>query len=276
MTLAISLLTISTVSFLIATFMHSFAYGFFWSTLLHVVYYMIFGSGFLLPTSQVFVNYFWSAFLFSVAGYVLAIMLNIPALLNGAYYTQVFDKDFKKSRVQVAVRSGDKLKTFGKFLVTILIIAVGHIVYELNVSGFPKWAGGIILIALIPVAWFLAFYLLFRTEDNKRTALFNSNNPNGEVLSIAFHMTISQAIYALAYIIFQAIDCPNWDEKAPTVTDGECGIFIDGQWYFYSSLIAGGVILVYAIVVGIASRGYTTKEEMDSRAEYSPLKQNLA
>lgn len=271
MALAISLLTISSVSFLIAAFMHNFAYGLFWSTLLHVVHFMVFGSGYILPFEQVWTNYFWSGLLFALAGWILAVMLKIPAFLNGAYYGQVFDSEFaKKKGVTYTSESGDKWKTFGKFLVTILIIAVAHIVYELNVSGFPKWGGGIVLFVLDIVAW-IVFYFLFRSDE--KTVLFNSSDPKAEVRTIMFNMIVLQSIYNLTYFIFQAVDCPNWSSNSPNVYAGdECALFYDKQWYFWVSLIVGGFALIWAIAVGMYARGRSPGGDEDVNASYKPLK----
>ena len=267
MALAISLLTISTVSFLIATFMHNFAYGLFWSTLLHVVHFMVFGSGYILPFAQVWTDYFWSSLLFALAGWILAVMMKIPALFNGSYYGQVFDTSFaKKKGVIYTPESGDKWKTFGKFLVTVILIAAGHIVYELNISGFPKWAGGIVLVVMDILAW-VAFYFLFKSDE--KTVLFNSDDPKAEVRTIVFNMIVLQLIYVLTYFIFQAVDCPHWSDNSPNIfAGGECITFYDKQWYFWVSLIVGGFSLIWAIAVGMFARGRSSGDK-----EYRPLKE---
>jgi len=279
MALAISLLTISTISFLVATFMHNFAYGVTWSLLLHVVHYMVFGSGYILPTSQIFVNYFWSTLVFGVAGWILAMLLRIPAFLNGAYYASVFSDDSAvRQRVKkqndkdgTTLKEESEWMIFGKFLIPLLLVGIGHIIYELNVDGFPKWAGGIVLVVLDIIAW-IAFYFLFRPADGEVTLLFNSPDPRAEVATISFNMAAATIIYALTYIIFQSIDCLHFASNAPNVyTDGECSIFYGDQWYFYASLIAGGFVIVWSVVVGFCSGGVGTPYGSTNQ-EYKPLR----
>ena len=275
MALAISLLTISTISFLVATFMHNFAYGVTWSLLLHVVHYMVFGSGYILPTSQIFVNYFWSTLVFGVAGWILAMLLRIPAFLNGAYYASVFPVDSAvRKRLEDdkrTLKDESEWMIFGKFLIPLLLIGIGHIIYELNVDGFPKWAGGIVLVVLDIIAW-IAFYFLFRPDDKHFTLLFNSSDPRAEVATISFNMAAATIIYALTYIIFQSIDCLHFASNAPNVyTDGECSIFYGDQWYFYASLIAGGFVIVWSVVVGFCAGG-VGNGYLSTNQEYKGLK----
>ena len=266
MAFAISLLTITTVSFLVATFMHNFSAGLFWASLLHIVHFMIFGAGYILPISQVWVNYFFSALVAAVAGWIFAILLRIPALLNGAYYGQVFTEEFAtKKGITPAPDSSERWKAFGKFILTLLIVAAGHIIYELNVSGFPKWAGSLFVVVLDIVAW-IVFYWLFRDSENQPSILFNSAEPNNEIKTISFNIAAAQLVFALPYLLFQIIDCTSWSENYPLIyTGGECVMFYQDQWYFYVSLISGGAVLVWAAVVGIYARGY------EKRAEYAPM-----
>jgi hypothetical protein len=276
MALAISILTISTIAFLISAFTHNFAYGTFFATLLHVVHYMIFGAGYILPTSQIIVNYFWATAVAAIAGWILAMMLKLPALLNGAYYMQVFNEQFAEKKGASRESAMERFQTFGKFLLVVVIIAGGHVIYELNVAGFPKWAGGLILLALDIIAW-VVFYFLFRPQEDERTVMFNTSEPRQEVSTITFNMIITTAVLMFVpYWIFQWVDCPSWSDNSPNVyLGGECGTFYGDQWYYYVNLISSGAVIIWSIIVGIYARSIDDKgnyERMSTGSPYRPMK----
>jgi hypothetical protein len=282
MVLELSLLTISSAAFYVAFFMHSFGWGFIVASILHVVWFMIHGAGFILPTDQVFVNYFWSALFFAVLGWVLALILKSPALLNGVYYRKVFSTDHhgrkhKEEDPDLPVEGNVKDdfsagKAFGKFLIPFLLLVAGHLVYELNISTFPKWVGGLILSLVIVLAWGL-FYVLFMDKNNQRSVMFNSRNPKREVATISFDVGLIMLLYSLAYWIFQVADCPGWSSNSPNVTLGsECDLFYDAQWYFLLSLLFAVGVVIWIFAIWMFVRG--TKKETDVAYEYKGLKQN--
>ncbi len=287
MVLAISLLTVSQGAFYVSFFMHNFGWGFLAAFIVHVVYFMIHGAGFILPTDQILVNYFWSTFFFAVLGWALAFILRSPALLNGIYYRKVFSKehharkhkekedpDYPDLPVEGKVKENySASRAFLKFLIPFLIVIAAHIVYELNIDGFPKWLGGLILSLVTLGAWVL-FFFLFRDKDNQRSVMFNSRDPNREVATIAFHLIIINVSYSLIYWIFQLADCGDWSGNAPNVTVGgtKCGLFIDDQWYFLISLLTGVGATIYIFVIWMVIRG--TRTHTDVAYEYKGLKTN--
>jgi len=278
MTLEISLLTYATAAFLISLWTGNFGYGVAITMIAEVAAYQIFGSGYFIPLEELYPFYFWGTFTWAVAGWALFLALHGRPFFSGRYYTRLANSADKMSSVY---------KVFGKILLVFGIQLAGHIVYELNVTTFPKWGGAICLGGAFAIAW-IVFYFVFRYDwlameqsaqtigQETESVKVVKNRTSLIVRTYTAAVAIPQAVMFLGYIIFQIVDCPHWSEHASLLpdrllTDGECHWFLTEQWYFGMVMITGGATLLTAIVLNWTLTKKTDRPASVVDARYQPL-----
>lgn len=179
------------------------------------------------------INWFFTSLLAGIVGSMMTLMFNWHPIMDGAHLSVIYRKDNKISFRKIG-------RILGELILVFLLFAGGHIVYELNVAGLPKWGGGIVGSALIAIGW-IVFAALFRRE----TDLFRAPPPG----SVGYHrFTRSEVmVYALFgalthFLYFTAYWIAAW--FWPTLSG-----WLNDQWYFYMSLILfGGIGIIMWIV----------------------------
>lgn len=173
-------------------------------------------------------NWFYTSLLAGIVGSMMTLMFDWHPIMDGAHLSMIYrNKDGSRASFRKIGR------VLGKLILVFLIFSGAHVIYELNVSGFPKWAGGIVGSVLIVIGW-VAFAFLFRSETDIFDAAPDGSSgyrrfTRSEVLTYALFGALTHFIYFTAYWLSAWF----WPTLAGWLND---------QWYFYMSLILFGGI----------------------------------
>jgi len=265
----ISLATIPVIGFLISTLAQHFAYGLTVALLGHVVWIMIFGAG-TYTFEAVFINWFWATLLFSITGHVMSRVFNWHPLLNGQYLRFLgacTDEEKAKTGAHGWKRFGTVI---AKLLVGILLLAAAHIPLELQIdpATWPVWAGGLCTTVALVLVWVLIWAMLRPDQSSgkhhgeifhaaqkstgKGAGAKQTVNLGNELRSFIFYFSLTHIIYVTAYWIWKAV-------QDPVVWKGD-------SWYFYSSLIIAGVLLIVMTIVGALLSRHAKKANLSYAA----------
>lgn len=260
---AISLLTIPVLGFLFGLLTGIWEKGLAVALIIHVVWVMIwnYGDPFTFPAehNELLPNWFWSSMLASITGAVMTWRFGFERLLDGERLTTLF---WKKDEERVEM--GELARVIGKLLAVLLILIGGHVIGELRVAGFPEPHPGWVCSVLVALGW-VAFGFLFRNEERVFPPLpagtrgikkFTQNH----IAIYAVFAAVGHFAYVTAYWI--------WDFIVDDTT------WITNQWYFYSSLIIFGAILVIMVVLGFflfdTKSGYTKLKSEKTKPSPAP------
>lgn len=260
MPVPISLATIPVVAFLGGLYSGQASRGVVLAMVIHASWAWFYHRGDDFPSVYDFdllIYWFFSSLLAGIVGSMMTLMFNWHPIMDGAHLSVIYRKDGKISFRKIG-------RVLGKLILVLLIFAGAHIIYELNVSGFPKWAGGIVGSILIVGGW-VAFALLFRRES-----LLFMNPPSdsrgyhrftrSEVMVYALYGALTHFLYFTAYWLADWF----WPTLSGWLNDG---------WYFYMSLILfGGIGIIMWIVAFflIRSRSDLIEKYKQVPAEETP------
>lgn len=225
---AISYLTIGVVAYLFAALLKNWEAGVVSALLVHVTWIGFFDFGTLVTPYATFVWYTTIALLWALNGFTFATLWQAPPLLHAGFLQRAFKgltgqgKDVKDA--------GGVARVSAITLIFVVFVGLAHLVYELDVSGFSKPWGGIIMLIALAILY-LVFYVAIRGEK----LIFKSGD-NGEALTYVFWLAIPHIVFALVYVILDAV-----------LSDA---VFFGDEWNFYISLIVFGFFLILLFLIG--------------------------
>jgi len=192
-----------------------------------VIWVQIFGLGAMLATDFLTIWY-WSTIAYAFVGYVLVERLDtIPFL------------DPRVGKRSVGSRSNTPWMIFAKYMFFLLLVGLAHIVFELNVGGFPKPAGGFVSLVLIALVY-VAFYFLFKGERTYFKAFEGYKALSDEQLetsvkdhvrTLTFWLAMIHLVSALTYTLI------DW-----LVDDAS------NKWNLYALLIIAGLSVLIVVI----------------------------
>lgn len=238
----ISLATIPVIAFIGGLYSGQASRGVTLALIVHTIWVWFYhrGADFdPLYAYDLLLNWFYASLLAGLVGSIMTLAFDWMPIMDGASLSELFrSKDGGRASFR---KIGIIL---GKLILVFLIFSGAHVIYELNVAGFPKWAGGIVASGLIVLGW-IAFALLFRSEtDIFDAAPLGSTGyhrfTRSEVITYTLFAALTHFIYFTAYWI-SAWFWPN--------TVGF--LWLADQWYFYMSLILMGGIGVIMVIVAL-------------------------
>lgn len=254
MPVPISLATIPVISFLGGLYSGQASRGVVLAMVVHAAWTWFYHRGDDFPSVYDFdllINWFFSSLLAGLVGSIMTLMFDWHPIMDGAHLRTIYERPDGS----VSFRSIGTV--LGRLLVVLLIIAGAHVIYELNVSGFPKWAGGLVGSVLIIIAW-VAFAFLFRREaklfqeapEKKGYRRFTQS----EIMVYVLFGALTHFIYFTAYWLSAFF----WPTLAGWLND---------QWYFYMSLILFGGIGIIMWIVAY----FFVRNRADIMARYKPV-----
>lgn len=214
----ISYLTVTSIAYLIAALSRRPSLGFLIASFINLIWIGWFGfTGEVTPYDLV-VWYPLTIFLASIVGYAWSYLWVAPKLLSLSWLNARYTE-------------GGAWRIALLTIVYFLLLGLGHVIYELDVSGFPEpWGGVVLWIAIILFS--LVFWLVIRREKK----IFTSTDPSAQAFSFIFWLVIGYLVFAVVYVLVEWIASDNF--------------FFVNQWNAWLTFILWGAIGIILIIMG--------------------------
>jgi hypothetical protein len=216
----ISYLTVTSVAYLVSALSRRPSLGFLIASFINLIWIGWFDFTAEVSPYALVVWYPLTTFLAALVGYVWSYLWYAPKMLSLGWLNSRYP-------------GGGAWRMALITILYFLLLGLGHVIYELNVSGFPEpWGGVVLWIAIILFS--LGYWLVIRRE----TQIFPSSDSSAQAFAFVFWLVIGYFVFAVAYVLVEFIASDNF--------------FFVNQWNAWLTFILWGAIGIILMILGSA------------------------